>query len=185
MTSGNFAGTFIGQSFAGTFVGQRVHPTDAGPQYRPGQRVWQPGSATWVGAAIALVAQHEEAARTRRLILSRAQPRHSFGATSSAACSVLRRSRATTSFSIRAAGVLRFDYAPTANIVVAGVTVVWGSLFAREVIAGGILALKHAGAAPTCTPPVTAPPTIQRSPAEVPVTEVMVSREMLDQLVPS
>ena len=51
-------------------------------------------------------------------------------------------------------------YAPAANIVMAGVTVVWGSLFAREVISGGILAINHAGAAPTCTPPVTPPPPI-------------------------
>jgi hypothetical protein len=49
-------------------------------------------------------------------------------------------------------------YAPAANIVMAGVTVVWGSLFAREVVSGGILAINHAGAAPTCTPPVTPPP---------------------------
>ena len=45
-------------------------------------------------------------------------------------------------------------YAPKAQIVLAGVTVVWGSLFAREVIDAGILAINHGGATPTCMPPV-------------------------------
>ena len=45
-------------------------------------------------------------------------------------------------------------YAPTAEIALAGVTVIWGSLFAKEVIDLGVLAINHGGAVPTCTPPV-------------------------------
>jgi hypothetical protein len=44
-------------------------------------------------------------------------------------------------------------YAPTSDIAAAGVTLVWGSLFARNVIDAGVLAINHAGATPTCTPP--------------------------------
>ena len=44
-------------------------------------------------------------------------------------------------------------YAPTADIAFAGVTVVWGSLFARRVIDLGVLAINHGGAVATCTPP--------------------------------
>jgi hypothetical protein len=50
-------------------------------------------------------------------------------------------------------------YAPTAEIALAGVTVVWGSLFAKEVIDLGVLAINHGGAVPTCSPPVVMPPT--------------------------
>ena len=49
-------------------------------------------------------------------------------------------------------------YAPKADIALAGVTVVWGSLFARNVIDAGVLAINHGGAIPTCTPPVTSKP---------------------------
>jgi len=49
-------------------------------------------------------------------------------------------------------------YAPTADIALAGVTVVWGSLFARNIIDAGVLAINHGGAIPTCTPPVTSKP---------------------------
>jgi hypothetical protein len=49
-------------------------------------------------------------------------------------------------------------YAPTAEVVLAGVTVVWGSLFAREVIDAGVLTVNHGGAIPTCTRPVDVPP---------------------------
>lgn len=45
-------------------------------------------------------------------------------------------------------------YAPRAEIALAGVTVVWGSLFAKEVVDLGVLAINHGGAIPTCTPPV-------------------------------
>jgi hypothetical protein len=49
-------------------------------------------------------------------------------------------------------------YAPNADLALAGVTVVWGSLFARNVIDAGVLAINHGGAIPTCTPPVTPKP---------------------------
>jgi hypothetical protein len=44
-------------------------------------------------------------------------------------------------------------YAPTADLAFAGVTVIWGSLFAKQVIDLGVLAINHGGAVATCTPP--------------------------------
>ncbi|HEY2900435.1 MAG TPA: collagen-binding domain-containing protein, partial [Polyangia bacterium] len=49
-------------------------------------------------------------------------------------------------------------YAPTADLAFAGVTVVWGSLFAKQVVDAGVLTINHGGAIPTCTPPVNVPP---------------------------
>jgi hypothetical protein len=59
-------------------------------------------------------------------------------------------------------------YAPTAEIALAGVTVIWGSLFAREVIDLGVLAINHGGAIPTCTPPVVVRPDAGAPPPPTP-----------------
>ena len=61
-------------------------------------------------------------------------------------------------------------YAPTADLAFAGVTVVWGSLFAKQVVDAGVLTINHGGAIPTCTPPVNVPPTTGSTP---PVQEPM------------
>lgn len=50
-------------------------------------------------------------------------------------------------------------YAPNASIAFAGLTVVWGSLFAKNVIDAGVLTINHGGAIPTCTPPAMPPST--------------------------
>ena len=59
-------------------------------------------------------------------------------------------------------------YAPTAEIALAGVTVIWGSLFARDVIDLGVLAINHGGAIPTCTPPVVVTPDAGAPPPPTP-----------------
>jgi hypothetical protein len=61
-------------------------------------------------------------------------------------------------------------YAPTADLAFAGVTVVWGSVFARSVTDAGVLTIHHGGAIPTCTPPVVVAPPMSMPPAAPPVS---------------
>ena len=61
-------------------------------------------------------------------------------------------------------------YAPKAEIALAGLTTVWGSLFAKDVVEAGILTINHGGAIPPCTPPVTEtlPPEGNETPGTTP-----------------
>jgi hypothetical protein len=59
-------------------------------------------------------------------------------------------------------------YAPTAQIALAGVTTVWGSLFAKEVVDAGVLSINHGGALPTCTPPIDVAPPAGNPPTSTP-----------------
>jgi hypothetical protein len=68
-------------------------------------------------------------------------------------------------------------YAPQAEIAAAGVTLIWGSLFAKTVVDAGVLAVNHGGATPTCTPPgggsggghPTTPTPVPSTPAPTPI----------------
>jgi hypothetical protein len=55
-------------------------------------------------------------------------------------------------------------YAPQAVLAFAGVTTVWGSLFAKEIVDAGVLAVNHGGAIPGCTPPVVVSDTPKPTP---------------------